>query len=142
MCRSIAVAVFVISTFGLTAQDEPRGLYVNDSAGPGCYSLMISKDLLGLRSDEYTIIKCELVHHCLKFVISYSGGCGPAELKMYADTSSLQEPVIHLEPHFTDNDNCRSIIEEEAYFDLAPLMKRKKKPYAFQIATSHKVLVK
>jgi hypothetical protein len=93
-------------------------------------------------AEELQISNIEMINHTLRMDFSYSGGCGPAYLRMFIDTAIdlNNEPVIHLHPQFTDKDPCREVQEKTVYFDMAPVMRIKKKPYSFRVGKLEKLV--
>lgn len=119
--------IFLLSTFQLFGQ-----LYVNDSLinydNKYCSTITIERYNSEISKGDFRINSVDFTDNCLSIDFSYGGGCGQAHLRMLVDTSVdfINQPIINLFPQFIDNDICKAIKYRTAYFDLDPLLKKKK----------------
>jgi len=86
-----------------------------------CEQIVFKSDLKDVRKDPFRLLAVTLDGDCLELKVSYSGGCEGAEFQLYYQTVINKKPppsVIAI-LGFTDNDNCRSIVEKTLSFDLS-----------------------
>ncbi len=80
-----------------------------------------SQPVSKLSSDYYTIDTLFIVDNCLNMWVSYSGGCGNADFKLYYTDRMVTSmpPKTTLRLQLTDNDPCRAIIQQKLYFNIS-----------------------
>ncbi|MAZ92817.1 MAG: hypothetical protein P8N48_06260 [Bacteroidales bacterium] len=74
-----------------------------------------------LESDYYTIDSLFIDNDCLNVWVSYSGGCGNSEFKLFYNDLLMNSmpPKVNLLLQLDDDDNCRAIVQQKLYFNLS-----------------------
>ncbi len=72
-------------------------------------------------SDFFTLDSLAVTEDCLWVLVSYSGGCGGADFRLFASgkVKYSMPPQADLLLHFTDNDPCRELVQDTLHFDLS-----------------------
>jgi len=80
-----------------------------------------SKPVNNLSTDYYNIDTVFITKNCLNIWVSYGGGCGEADFKLYySDKISMSyPPKTSLRLQLSDNDPCRAIIQQKLLFNLS-----------------------
>jgi len=74
-----------------------------------------------IKGDTFEVEAMSVEGNFLKLEISYGGGCGTTDLKLfYHDNDATTMPAqLILLPQFSDNDPCRAIVRDTLFFDLS-----------------------
>ena len=80
-----------------------------------------NKQYIDLESDYYTIDSLFIRNDCLNIWVSYSGGCGNSEFKLFYNDLLMNSmpPKANLLLQLNDDDNCRAIVQQKLYFNLS-----------------------
>ncbi len=74
-----------------------------------------------IESDYYSLDSLFIDNNCLNIWVSYGGGCGDSEFTLLYNNKVMKSmpPKTNLMLKFTDNDNCRAIVQQKLYYDLS-----------------------
>lgn len=74
-----------------------------------------------ISTDYYTIDTLFIIDNCLNMWVSYSGGCGDADFKLYYTDRLVTSipPKTTLRLQLTDNDPCRAIVQQKLYYNIS-----------------------
>ena len=91
----------------------------NDTA---CESMTYnSSPVNNISTDYYQIDTVFINNDCLNIWVSYSGGCGDADFKLYYSDRVKQSypPQASLRLQLIDNDPCRAIVQQKLFYNLS-----------------------
>lgn len=87
-----------------------------------CEAILFTEDAYTeLETDYYQVDSVFITGSCLNIWVTYSGGCGDSEFKLYYNNLIMQSmpPKANLLLQFTDNDNCRAVVQQKLYYDIS-----------------------
>ena len=87
-----------------------------------CESMTFTDQPLGnISTDYYLIDSLFITNDCLNLWVSYSGGCGDADFKLYYSDRVMTSmpPQTSLLLQLIDNDPCRAIVQQKLFFNLS-----------------------
>ena len=130
MNRQLNLIVIFIITIGLfscnsTKKTTETSHFNEPEAGKiSLYTLPLDS----LATDHFNIDSIAMKNQMLFVYVTYGGGCGDAEFKMF-----YKPQVMAVMPHrnvlylkLTDNDPCRELIQKELVYDLSVFNKEAK----------------
>jgi hypothetical protein len=87
-----------------------------------CEAMVLTNDLAGVRTDEYSIDTAYVEGNCLKLRVAYGGGAGASAVKfeMYQGKQVAESipPQRWLKLVLDDQDYAKAIIRRELSYDL------------------------
>jgi hypothetical protein len=91
----------------------------------GCLPMQLI-DSVPAKGDYYTLDSLAVSGDCLNVYVTYDGGCGTADAKLYYTNRVMESfpPKTVLYFCFADNDACRSMIQKSFSFDLTPFSQK------------------
>lgn len=114
----IALTVFLFSS----CYTSKKTTKTNVEADDVCESMVFTdQPVNNISTDYYTIDTLFITDNCLNIWVSYSGGCGDADFKLYYSKRVLESmpPKTNLLLQLTDNDPCRAIVQQKLFFNLS-----------------------
>ena len=74
-----------------------------------------------ISTDYYSIDSLFITNDCLNIWVSYGGGCGDADFKLFYSNRVMTSmpPKTNLLLQLTDNDPCRAIVQQKLFFNLS-----------------------
>ncbi len=74
-----------------------------------------------ITSDYYTLDSVFIVNNCLNIWVSYSGGCGDSDFKLFYTNKVIKSkiPKTNILLQLTDNDDCRAIVQQKLFYNLS-----------------------
>lgn len=118
--RSIISLVIVIVTIS-ACNTSKKVTQTEDGEEDICESMTYNNNPVNkISTDYYTIDSLFITDNCLNIWVSYSGGCGNSEFKLFYNNKIMQSmpPKTNLLLQLTDNDPCRAIVQQKLYFNL------------------------
>ena len=114
---SILLSVIITSSC-----NTPKKITVNNDLPDICESMTYTNQpFTDIASDYYTMDSVFIVNNCLNIWVSYSGGCGDSDFKLYYTNKIIKTntPKTNILLQLTDNDNCRAIVQQKLFFNLS-----------------------
>lgn len=115
----------VITILAITITSCKPGKKINESQKSSpepCEPITFTNDLYeNIETDYYSVDSIFIDNNCLNIWVNYSGGCGDSEFKLLYNNKIMKSmpPQTNLMLHFTDNDNCRALVQQKLYYDLS-----------------------
>ena len=74
-----------------------------------------------ISTDYYSIDTLFINNNCLNIWVSYGGGCGDADFKLYYSNNidKSNQPKTSLLLQLIDNDPCRAIVQQKLFYNLS-----------------------
>ncbi len=140
MKKSLILLFVIFVSTSLFSQNEK--IVAIDTAKPLCYYMKIGHKLLSFDNGDFKIRNVSYNGECLKIDYTYGGGCGTSFLDIYVDEISdfKNETMIHLYPHFKDEDTCKALKYASSTYNLDMLLKDRVKPLAVKVGDFDKII--
>lgn len=93
-----------------------------DSTDNFCEAMTFNSTTVdNISTDYYSIDSLFIEKDCLNIWVSYSGGCGDSDFKLYFSNIVNQSaiPETRLLLQLIDNDPCKAIVQQKLYYNLS-----------------------
>lgn len=136
------VFLFLLLFLNVSIFSQNEKIILADTSIPLCYYMKIGHKLLSFDNGDFEIRNVSYNGECLKIDYSYGGGCGTSFLDIYVDEISdfKNETMIHLYPHFKDEDTCKALKYDSSTYNLDLLLKDRVKPLAVKVGDFDKIV--
>lgn len=118
---SIISLVFVI-VLSSSCNATKKATKIGDGLEDICESMTFNnRPVNKISTDYYSIDTLFIIDNCLNIWVSFSGGCGAFEFKLFYSNKVMESmpPKTSLLLQLTDNDPCRAIIQQKLFFNLS-----------------------
>ena len=80
-----------------------------------------SQPVDNISTDYYSIDTLFIKNNCLNIWVSYSGGCGDADFKLFYSNNidKSKQPTTSLLLQLIDNDPCRATVQQKLFYNLS-----------------------
>ena len=132
MKNLLVIFLCCIALIGAKCNILGWGRSPNHSPSQDKIIMFSNRNTINLIKDRATISEPRIEGDCLKFKISYSGGCNEHDFWLYGSKAFLESNPVQVEvllSHDGKNDACDAWLTEELEFDLTPLKTAYKQAY-------------
>ncbi|MBC8320790.1 MAG: hypothetical protein H8E34_08715 [Bacteroidetes bacterium] len=121
--RFISLLILALTTILLSSCKTPKiTADAKENLIDFCESMSFTNQPLNnITTDYYTIDTLFITNNCLNLWVSYSGGCGDADFKLYYTNWVIESipPKTSILLQLIDNDPCRAIVQQKLFFNLS-----------------------
>lgn len=114
----ILTTVFLVSS----CHSSKKTTKTIEEADDICESMTYNSNAVNnISTDYYTIDTVFINNNCLNIWVSYSGGCGDSDFKLYYSNRVKESmpPKTSLKLQLFDNDPCRAIVQQKLFYNLS-----------------------
>lgn len=116
------ISLVVVITLNSTCISSKKATKIGDGIEDICESMTYNtRPVNNISTDYYTIDTLFIIDNCLNIWVSYSGGCGDSDFKLFYSNRIMESmpPKSSLLLQLADNDPCRAIVQQKLFFNLS-----------------------
>ena len=121
--KHVLILIFAFSIILISSCNTSKKAVKNkDNADDICKSMTFTdQPVSNISTDYYTIDSLFIINDCLNIWVSYGGGCGDADFKLYYSERIMTSmpPQTSLLLQLTDDDPCRAIVQQKLFFNIS-----------------------
>ena len=121
--KHIFILIFAISIILISScNTSKKATRIKDATEDICQSMTYNESPIDkISTDYYSIDSLFITDDCLNIWVSYGGGCGDADFKLYYSGRVMKSmpPQTSLLLQLIDNDPCRAIVQQKLFFNLS-----------------------
>ncbi len=118
----ISILILAIVLFLTCCHSSRKATSTMDETLDICESMTYnSKAVDNISTDYYTLDTLFIENNCLNIWVSYGGGCGDADFKLFYSNiiDKSNQPTTTLLLQLIDNDPCRAIVQQKLFYNLS-----------------------
>ena len=120
------IVLFIISTTVIillvSCKSSRKAAENNINIDNFCESMTYNSSAVdNISTDYYSIDTLFIDNNCLNIWVSYVGGCGDSDFKLYYSDIVYESmpPTTNLLLQLNDNDPCKAIVQQKLYYNLS-----------------------
>ncbi len=118
----LILSIVLLAILTGSCKTSKKTVQNKDDADDICQSMTYNESPIDkISTDYYSIDSLFIKDDCLNIWVSYGGGCGDADFKLYYSGRVMKSmpPQTSLLLQLIDNDPCRAIVQQKLFFNLS-----------------------